>query len=188
MNTADKILSVALHQFAAQGYSAVGVQEIVDGAGITKPTLYHHFGSKQGVLEELIRRKTMGFLMSFSNSCEYNHDLTMNLKSLAKKVLDFAKEEPVFFPYLVSLRFAPKASLEHDCVGPIFTFIDSQLQLLFVEAQIDHGNLKGKESIQAATFWAFLVEIAQLTLEKKWVMNEGQLYRVLHQFEHGIYS
>ena len=30
-----------------KGYDAVGVQEIVDTAGITKPTLYYYFGSKR---------------------------------------------------------------------------------------------------------------------------------------------
>ena len=32
--------------FMPRGYDAVGVQEIAQKAGITKPTLYYYFGSK----------------------------------------------------------------------------------------------------------------------------------------------
>ena len=53
MDNRSAILSNALRLFAARGYDAVGIQEIVDEAGITKPTLYHYFGSKQGLLESL---------------------------------------------------------------------------------------------------------------------------------------
>ena len=40
------LLDAALDLFYAKGYDAVGVQEIVDRAGVTKPTLYYYFGSK----------------------------------------------------------------------------------------------------------------------------------------------
>ena len=37
--------------FYEKGYDAIGVQEIADAAGVTKPTLYHYFGSKYGLLQ-----------------------------------------------------------------------------------------------------------------------------------------
>ena len=53
MDNREAILSEALHLFYVRGYDAVGVQEIVDAAGVTKPTLYYYFGSKKGLLETL---------------------------------------------------------------------------------------------------------------------------------------
>ena len=55
MDNRSNILSCALRLFATRGYDAVGVQEIVEAAGITKPTLYHYFGSKQGLLDALLK-------------------------------------------------------------------------------------------------------------------------------------
>ena len=49
---ADKrtlILDKAAELFYRQGYVATGVQEILDAAGASPPTLYHHFGSKHGL-------------------------------------------------------------------------------------------------------------------------------------------
>ena len=55
MDNKELIKKSALNLFYARGYDAVGVQEIVNTAGITKPTLYYYFGSKRGLLENLLQ-------------------------------------------------------------------------------------------------------------------------------------
>jgi TetR/AcrR family transcriptional regulator len=52
--SADRILMSALELFAAKGYDATSVREICETAGITKPTLYHFYGSKEGVYRALV--------------------------------------------------------------------------------------------------------------------------------------
>ena len=54
MDNRELIVQSALELFYARGYDAVGVQEIVDKAGISKPTLYYYFGSKLGLLKVLL--------------------------------------------------------------------------------------------------------------------------------------
>lgn len=54
MDNRAEILNAALDLFHARGYDAVGVQEIVERAGVTKPTLYYYFGSKLGLLKSLL--------------------------------------------------------------------------------------------------------------------------------------
>ena len=58
--TASVLIERALELFAARGYDAVGVQEIVEAAGMTKPTLYHWFGSKQGLLRAALASREEG--------------------------------------------------------------------------------------------------------------------------------
>ena len=53
--SAERILSTALDLFAVKGYDATAVREICEAAGITKPTLYHFYGSKEGVLQALVK-------------------------------------------------------------------------------------------------------------------------------------
>ena len=57
--SAERILSTALDLFAVKGYDATAVREICEAAGITKPTLYHFYGSKDGVFQALVQS---GFL------------------------------------------------------------------------------------------------------------------------------
>lgn len=45
-----RLLNAAVHVFDRKGYAGASVREIAELAGVTKPTLYYHFGSKEGVL------------------------------------------------------------------------------------------------------------------------------------------
>ena len=52
----ERLLATASELFTRRGYAAPSVREIVAGAGVTKPILYHHFGSKEGIFLELVGR------------------------------------------------------------------------------------------------------------------------------------
>ena len=52
--TRQRILQAALRHFAHNGYAGASVQEIVNSAGVTKPVLYYHFASKEGLFRALI--------------------------------------------------------------------------------------------------------------------------------------
>lgn len=49
-----QLLEVAVVRFAAKGFHATSMDEIADAAGVTKPVLYQHFGSKRTLYLELI--------------------------------------------------------------------------------------------------------------------------------------
>ena len=65
MENRELIMQCAKTLFYSKGYDAVGVQEIVDRAGITKPTLYYYFGSKLGLLKTLIEVEFTQLLFLF---------------------------------------------------------------------------------------------------------------------------
>ncbi len=48
------ILQAALELFSQKGFAATSVREIVLRAGVTKPALYYHFGSKEGLLRAIV--------------------------------------------------------------------------------------------------------------------------------------
>ncbi len=60
----ERLLRAAADVFDRKGYAAASVREIVERAGITKPVLYYHYGSKEGILvailEEGARQLTSG--------------------------------------------------------------------------------------------------------------------------------
>lgn len=53
----EAILAAAADLFSNQGYSATGIDEIGEAAGITGPGVYRHFGGKSAVLDEVITRR-----------------------------------------------------------------------------------------------------------------------------------
>lgn len=53
----DRLLDTAGALFYAQGISATGVDAVVAAAGVSKPTLYAHFRSKQGLVAAVLERR-----------------------------------------------------------------------------------------------------------------------------------
>ena len=52
----SEILDAAQHLFYSKGYDETSIQDIIDAVGIAKGTFYHHFESKQELLDHLIDR------------------------------------------------------------------------------------------------------------------------------------
>jgi len=52
----ERLLAAALQLFTARGYAATTVREIVEAAGVTKPSLYYYFNSKEGIYLALMQR------------------------------------------------------------------------------------------------------------------------------------
>jgi AcrR family transcriptional regulator len=55
LSTREKIVSAAFDRFHALGYTACGVQEIVDAAGVRKGSFYNYFKAKELLAVEVLR-------------------------------------------------------------------------------------------------------------------------------------
>jgi AcrR family transcriptional regulator len=51
----EQLLAVALEVFARHGFHGASMNEIAEGAGVTKPVLYQHFASKRELYLALLR-------------------------------------------------------------------------------------------------------------------------------------
>jgi len=51
----ERLLEAAMRLFATKGYAATSVRDIVSAAGVTAPSLYHHFGNKEGLFLAIMR-------------------------------------------------------------------------------------------------------------------------------------
>jgi AcrR family transcriptional regulator len=52
----QQLLDVAEQVFAERGFQGASMDDVADRAGVTKPVLYDHFGSKDGLLAAVILR------------------------------------------------------------------------------------------------------------------------------------
>jgi AcrR family transcriptional regulator len=56
-----RLLNAAVHVFDRKGYAGASVREIAELAGVTKPALYYHFGSKEGVFVAILDQAQQQF-------------------------------------------------------------------------------------------------------------------------------
>jgi AcrR family transcriptional regulator len=55
--TTSELLDVARRLFAADGYAATSLDDVVSGAGVTKGALYHHFAGKRDLFLAVYERE-----------------------------------------------------------------------------------------------------------------------------------
>jgi TetR/AcrR family transcriptional regulator len=188
MTTPERILDVALRLFAERGYDAVGVQEIVDASGITKPPLYHHFGSKQGVLEALAAKNYEDWFARLQEAAVYSGDLPLTVFNTAKAFFDFAEEKPVFHRLQHSMWYSAPESVSHRTVAPYLMRQHRLLEELFKKASKDHGNLKGHHTTYAITFTGMINGYITSLQSVNAPFTEKVVNEAVRQFMYGIFA
>jgi AcrR family transcriptional regulator len=188
MDNRANILQCALDLWAARGYDAVGVQEISEAAGITKPTLYHYFGSKQGLLQSLLAGQFEAFLAVLRPAAEYHGDLPLTLDRLAMACFDFARAHAAFSRLQLALRYAPPDSEAALTVAPHAQELQALFEDLFARAVREHGNMRGRQRAYAATFQGVVNTYIGLWLHSQGTLDDDLARQAVKQFQHGIYS
>ena len=88
-NVKETILEIAISTLDSSGESGIRVSQIVEQAGVTLPTLYHHFGNREGLIESAqverfiraLREDVQGFIREVE-TCSTTGDLQKILANL----------------------------------------------------------------------------------------------------------
>lgn len=105
---ARHIARVAARLFATQGYDATSVRMIVEAAGVTKPTLYYYFGSKEGLAQALLTVPMLGLGATLSSIVEAPGDPVEALVRVFDAKFAFCREDPERARFVFSLLFGPR--------------------------------------------------------------------------------
>jgi AcrR family transcriptional regulator len=187
-DTRARLLEIALGLFATRGYDACGVQEIVVAAGVTKPTLYHYFGSKLGLLQALFEARTETFLADLGTATAYEGNLTRTLDRIVAVYLGFAAAQSPFYRLQLALLFTPPAHEAHAVADALFWRQHALIEEMFRRATRDHGNMRGRHHRYAFTLIATINGYATLVLNGRLAPSAELRRDAMHQFSHGIYS
>lgn len=105
--TARQIAKVAARLFATQGYDATPVNAIVDAAGVTKPTLYYHFKSKEGLAQALLTRPLTQLVERLTELMEQSADPVAGLIEYLEAHFAFVREDPDRVRFFYAIFFGP---------------------------------------------------------------------------------
>jgi TetR/AcrR family transcriptional regulator len=184
----ETIAAVALALFARKGFESVGVNEIAEKTGLAKPSLYHHFGSKDGLLEAIVETQGQKLLTLTGTAAEYKHDITMNLTSLFHESIGFACGNQDFFRLLLRLFASAPETPGFETGAVLRVKLIKIYTDLFLAAAKDHGNMRHREAVYAETFWGLVQTCAVLAMNGSLKLDKNTQFRIVHQYMHGIFS
>jgi AcrR family transcriptional regulator len=107
---ARHIARSAAKLFAERGYDATSVREIVEAAGVAKPTLYYYFRSKEGLAQALLTVPLSGLVATLRNLVTTEADPIRCMQRVLEAHYTFCREDPDRARFIYSLFFGPLRS------------------------------------------------------------------------------
>lgn len=185
-NSRELIIEKAISLFAQKGYEGVGVQEICEKSGITKPTLYYFYKSKAGLLQSICETKGNELLQLISKAAEYEHDFINGLTQILLAEIQFAKTNPDFFNLHYVLLNAPDNSEGKAVYSDLIKKIDAVFEDFFLNSVNEFGNMRSKESLYACLYHNNVVSVARMCVGNKLTANDQTVYQIVHSFVYGV--
>jgi AcrR family transcriptional regulator len=93
--TREALISTARDLFGQRGFAAVGVEEIVRSAGLTRGALYHHFASKEDLFRAVYEAVERDLVERIAATALAASDPVEALRSGARAFLDSCEDPAV---------------------------------------------------------------------------------------------
>ncbi len=119
-----QLLDVARALFAERGFENASIEEIAHRAGVSKPIVYEHFGTKEGIYEVVKDREVQRLIDEITQSLVGDHPRVL-LEQAAGALLTYIESQTDGFRILV--RESPVASatgLFASVIGDIATQVE----------------------------------------------------------------
>jgi AcrR family transcriptional regulator len=146
LSTKEMILDVAARRFADHGYAGTSLNEIADEVGIRRPSLLHHFPSKEVLYRAVLLESFVGWNALVDQAIEEPRQGWPQVERMLRAAFTFFEERPDF------VRLVRWAALEG---GPILTEeLNVMLKPLFergavfLEREMDAGRLRRYDARQ----------------------------------------
>ncbi len=158
LRSTDRILKKALELFSEKGYDATSVREICEAAGITKPTLYHFYGSKEGVYRAIVEGALQRFQSDVIRSLSGQGSLRDRLVRMAQTYVEGTRREPDVARFVMALiHNSPRSAPATDVVGFYQGILDALAATL--EGAVAGGELRrGRTDVRLLVFMGALGE------------------------------
>ena len=147
------LLEAGLKLFADRGYAGTPVQEIIEAAGVAKPTLYYYFGNKAGLFQAIVDQALGERLQLMREAAPPGKGTADQLVDILAAVSQFAARKPDALRLCFAIAFAapgefPGAFKKHDKMVETYLFL-REIVTLGVERRVLDGSFTIDELTQS---------------------------------------
>ncbi|MFZ5551427.1 MAG: TetR/AcrR family transcriptional regulator [Pseudomonadota bacterium] len=143
MDTETAILDAAAALLEKNGPGGLTTRAVCEAAGVKSPTLYHHFGDKDGLERALVQRGMADF-MRRKHQPPSSADPLDQLRSGWDATLEFALKRPALYAL-----FAQHVRAQPTLVADAYSLMHGRVQRL-----VDLGRFRGPVDAAAHAVWA----------------------------------
>jgi AcrR family transcriptional regulator len=158
MTVKTRILEAASELLARSANADVSTRAVGEAAGVTAPTLYHHFGDKEGLLAAVVDFGWAAFLESKRTAAAVVHEhVADDIRAGWDNHLEFARENPNFY----KLMWSPAVSANSAAFREAFQMLYDRLELGASRGQLRISVETGARMVMSAVTGAALAVISQ---------------------------
>lgn len=135
----SRLVAAALELFNRKGYAATTVREIVEAAGVTKPVLYYHFGSKEGIYVAILQSALDEFTSRLALMEGREGTARERIETLLEDVFDLFREHAPIVRLVHAVFYGPSEA------APPFDFENFQKVFhLAIQRLVEEGINNGE--------------------------------------------
>jgi AcrR family transcriptional regulator len=135
----EAVLDAAERLMAEQGYEAASVAALVEEAGIPASSIYHYFGSKEGVLLAVMERGAERFFAELPDLDRRLGSQREHLRALVDLVATTLDRHPAFLRILVVMAAQPVDAGEGEVHRVVNRVRELALRRLRAQMQVVFG-------------------------------------------------
>jgi AcrR family transcriptional regulator len=140
--TRHGILRAALKHFAHSGYAAASVQQIVDDAKVSKPTLYYYFSDKAALFEALVHEAHDERYRLMTEAAARAQDIRGQLLEILNVLFDYFAENRELMRISLATAFAspgemPSSLKYADRCERNFEFVHSLMKAALERSELN---------------------------------------------------
>jgi AcrR family transcriptional regulator len=179
----DRLLGAALQLFSRKGFESASVRELTEAAKVTRPTLYYHFGSKEGLYLELVERLCATVEDSILRSLVPQGTARVRLRSFVLKILDSIIEDAGNQRFFFVISLDPRRNNLSSFHERMRNFIAAVVELLLEEGvekgEFDTEDVKWITKVILALVDSFIYNQIFLAYPKSYRDETEKLLDVL---------
>ena len=157
----DQIIQVSRRLFVENGIHNVSIPMIVKASGTSTGAIYHHFGSKENLIEFIREQTLQDFHHRFTERLEGKQSAQDKLEVFARLVFEIAESDPDMMGYML---FVNQGELKSDtrplCFSEPFRVVQG-----IIKQGIEDGDIKpGEIFILGAAYTGVILRAVELRL------------------------
>jgi AcrR family transcriptional regulator len=184
-DTRQKILAAALKLFADRGYAGTSVQEIVDTACVTKPTLYYYFSNKAALYQALLDTAYDERFRFFQEAVAGGKTVEEKLTEILAVLFEYVRTHRDSLRLSFSTAFSPPGAIPAE----IHYLQKSERNFEFLHSLIKAGQASGElsgqfSSVELTTGYQGMLSIYLMNelINSKSVWNRDTARKVVRLF------